>query len=177
MKRLLLLLAVLTMGCSIPRTEPEGGPGPGQVINSTAKVLILAVQDGQEQGEKPANGSGKAMVAALGKVLMGHSVPFSTTETLSNIQGFEDAEKIGFDYVMKCTYTLWEHNLTAWTGKGDKVKISIEVLDVKTKQLVGVAGFYRVGTGFTLASGTPDRFIVECAEGALSKLYGWPIKN
>ena len=176
MKQLFMLLTILVLGCSVPRSEPEGGTIIGQAVNPSGKVLILGVRDGQEQGQEPANGSGKGMAAALRKVLMAHSIPISTTESLNNTQGFEEAEKLNFDYIMKCSITLWEDNATAWSGKGDKLKISIELFDVKSKQLVGEAGFYRVATGFTLAAGSPDRFMDECAEGALAKIYGWPAK-
>lgn len=94
-------------------------------------------------------------------------------EASTNVQALDEASKLNFDYTMKCTITLWEDNATAWSGKGDKLEISVEVFDVKTKQLVGIASHYRVATGFTLVSGTPDRFMDECAEGALGKIYGW----
>lgn len=176
MKWLPFALLVLAFGCSVPRSIPEGGVVAGQTIAPTGKVLILSIADGQEAGQPVANGSGRGMVAALRKVLMAHSVPFTTTETRSNVDGFTEAEKLAYDYVMKCTITLWENNATAWSGNGDKLKISVEMFDVKTKQLAGVAGFYRVATGFTLVAGTPDRMMDECAEGALAKLYGWPAK-
>ena len=176
MKQFLLLLFLLTTGCSIPRSEPEGGLIQGKTINPSGKVLILAVRDGQEQDQPAAPGSGQGMVNALRKVLMDHFIPFSTTEHYNNIQGFEEAEKLNFDYVLKCTITLWENNATAWSGNGDKLKISIEIFDVKSKQLVAIAGHYRVATGATLATGTPDRFMNECALGALSKIYAWPTK-
>jgi len=173
MKRFLVPIFLLSIGCSVPRSRPEGGLVTGQTINAASKVLILSVQDGQEQGQSPAHGSGRGMVASLRKVLLNHSVPFSTSENMNTVGGIEEAEKLKFDYVMKCTITLWEDNATAWSGNGDKLKISIEMFDVKTKQLVAVASHYRVATGATFVSGTPDRFMDECSLGALSRIYGW----
>jgi hypothetical protein len=176
MKHLVLPLLLLALGCSVPHSIPEGGIVKGQSINPIGKVLILAVQDGQEQGQSPAPGSGRGMVAALRTVLMNHSIPFTTSDSMTNMQGFEEAQKLNFDYVMKCTITLWEDNATAWSGKGDKLKISVELFDVKSKQLVAVASHYRVSTGATFVSAAPDRFMDECAAGALGKIFGWTEK-
>ncbi len=117
------------------------------------------------------------MVAALRNALMQRGIPLSTTESVSMTQGIEEAAKLNFDYVLKCAITEWEDNATAWSGKGDKLRISVEVFDVKTKQLVAGGSHYRIATGFTLSSGSPDRFMDECAYGALSQIYGWPLKK
>jgi len=92
-------------------------------------------------------------------------------------QGFADAERGGFTYVLKGTITHWEDNATAWSGKGDKLNISAELYDVRSRTLVAAATDKRTATGFTLVSGTPDRFMDEVANGALNQIYGWPIKN
>ena len=174
MKRLLICLPLLALGCSVPRSVPEGNVVAGKTINVEGKVLILAVIDGQEQGQAPANGSGRGMVSALRKTLMQHGISISTSEATSQIQGLEEAGKLGFDYVLKCVITEWEDNATAWSGKGDKLRISIDMFDVKSKSMVAASSHYRIATGFTFVSGTPDRFMDECATGALSQIYRWP---
>jgi hypothetical protein len=176
MNKTVFLLALLAVGCSVPRSVPEGSVVAGQKVNPQGRVLVLAVTDGQEQGQDPAKGSGRGMVSALRKDLMAHAVPLSTTDASALSDGFTEAGKLGFDYVMKCVITEWEDNATAWSGKGDKLSISIELYDARTRQLVAAGSHYRVATGFTFVSGTPDRFMDECAQGALSKIYGWPAK-
>lgn len=176
MRQALPGVVVLLMGCSVPRSEPEGRVVAGMTINPSGKVLILSVQDGQEQGQPVAKGSGQGMMVALRKALMAKGVPISTTDTNALLGGYEEASKLGFDYVLKCTITEWEDNATAWSGKGDKLRISVEIFDVKSRQLVAAGSHYRIATGFTLASGTPDRFMDECAHGALARIYGWPSK-
>jgi hypothetical protein len=177
MKQLFLIGVLLSMGCSVPRSIPEGRVVAGQTVNQGGKVLILAVADGQEQGQPAANGSGRGMVASLRKSLMQKGIPISTTDATAITAGCDEASKINFDYVLKCVITEWEDNATAWSGKGDKLRISVELFNAKTKQLVAAGSHYRIATGFTLASGTPDRFMDECALGALSQIYGWPLKK
>jgi hypothetical protein len=92
-------------------------------------------------------------------------------------KGFAEAERSGFSYVLKGTITLWEDNATAWSGKGDKLNVSAELYDVHTHSLVAAATDKRTATGFTLVSGTPDRFMDDVANGALSQIYGWPVKK
>ena len=162
------------IGCSIPHSVPEGRVVPGQTINKQGKVLIMNAADGQEQGQPVATGSGQEFVAAVRDSLLDHSVPASTAQTLDLNQACDEAQKMGFDYVLKPQITFWEDNATAWSGKGDKLRISIEVYDAKGHQLVGAATFYRVarGAGF-VGSGTPERFLKEASAGALNKIYGW----
>lgn len=79
MKKTSILFLLLLVFCSVPHSRPEGGTVFGQTINPKGKVLLLAVQDGQEQGQSSAPGSGKGMVTALRKVLVEHSIPFTTS--------------------------------------------------------------------------------------------------
>jgi hypothetical protein len=90
--------------------------------------------------------------------------------------GLNEAQEANFDYVLKCVITLWQDNATAWSGNGDKLSISVELYDAKTRQLVAAASHRRVATGATFVSGSPDRFMSEVSTGALSQIYGWPVK-
>jgi hypothetical protein len=173
----LLAAALLIGGCSIPRSVKEGGPISGQVVNLAGKVLILNVANGQEQGQPVANGSGQGMVSALRTTLSTHGIPLSTTEEMDLSSGFDEAQKGNFVYVLKCAITLWQDNATAWSGNGDKLSITVELYDAKTRQLVAAASHQRVATGATFVSGSPDRFMGEVATGALSQIYGWPQKQ
>jgi hypothetical protein len=135
--------------------------------------MILSIADGQEQGQSIAHGSGQGMASAIRKVLASHNVPVSMTATSSLRDGIDEARRAGFGYTLKCTITLWEDNATAWSGNGDKLNISVEVYDSKSRELIGAATHKRVATGETLLPGSPDRFIDEVATGALGKIYGW----
>jgi uncharacterized protein DUF4823 len=170
----LFVLCLSVAACSVPRSRAEGGPIANHQVVPRAKVLILSIADGQEQGQKPAPGSGKGMVAALRAVLAAHGVPLSTTETASVQAGVDEARRNGFDYVLQCAITLWEDNATAWSGNGDKLNISCELYDASSRELIAASTHKRVATGTTLVSGSPDRFMDEVAAGALGKIYGWP---
>jgi len=104
------------IGCSIPHAIPEGRVVPGQTINRQGKVLIMNAADGQEQGQPVATGSGQEFVAAVRDSLLDHSIPASTTQTLDLNQACDEAQKMGFDYVLKPQITFWEDNATAWSG-------------------------------------------------------------
>lgn len=170
------LLCLAATGCSIPHSVREGGPVAGQLINPKATVLVLNVKDGQEQGQSPATGSGQGTVSAIRKALATHGVPLSVTQSTNLSAGFDQAQRDGFSYVLQCVITLWQDNATAWSGNGDKLNVSVEVYDAKTHQLVAEATHKRTATGATFVSGSPDRFMDEVAVGALSRIYGWPVK-
>lgn len=166
-------LTLLLAGCSIPQSQVKGGPIAGHHIDPSTKVLILSIQDGQEQGQDPAHGSGHETVDALRQQLSMYGVPVSTTDTLSLADGIEQAKRDGFGYVCRGSISLWEDNATAWSGNGDKLTLSVELYDSKTRELIGAATHRRVATGLTLLSGTPERFITEVAAGTLGAIYGW----
>jgi hypothetical protein len=170
---LLVISCLCAAGCSIPRSVAEGGPIADHRVNPASKVLILSIADGQEQGQGPAHGSGQGMVSAIRKVLVAHGVPISTTPTWSLATGLDEARRAGFDYTLKGTITLWEDNATAWSGNGDKLTVSVDLYDSKSRELIASSTHKRVATGATFVSGSPDRFMDEVSAGALDKIYGW----
>jgi hypothetical protein len=170
-------LCISLAGCSIPLSKADGGPTANHVVDPAARVLILNVADGQEMGDPPAPGSGRGLVAALGKVMGAHGIQISSTATSDLSVGLSEAQRVGFDYALKSTITLWEDNATAWSGNGDKLTIYIELYDAKSRQLIAAATHKRVATGVTFVSGSPDRFLDEVAAGALGKIYGWSAKD
>lgn len=174
-KEFLSAVGLLTTisACSIARSVPDGRVVSGQAINNKGEVLIMNIADGQEQGEPVAKGSGQAMVSAIKDVLLNHNVPVTTSQAIDLIPAFDEAEKVGSEYTLRCVITLWEDNATFWSGNGDKLRISLELYSSKQRKLVAKTGYYRVGTGFTFVSGTPQRFMGEAAEGALNRIYGW----
>ena len=135
-------------------------------------MLVLNIKDGQ----KPAVGSGQGMVAALRRALAVHGVPFSTSADMDIQAGFSEAQCDGYRYMLKCTITLWKDHATAWSGKGDKLNISIEMYDVQTHELMAAATDKRTATGFTPVSGSPDRFMDQVGSGTPAQIYGWPSK-
>jgi hypothetical protein len=170
---LLVIFCLCAGGCSIPRSVAEGGPTANHRANPASKVLVLSIADGQDLGEGPAHGSGQGLVSAIRKVLVAHGVPLSTTPTWAVAAGLDEARRAGFAYALKGTITLWEDNATAWSGNGDKLTISLDLYDAKTRELVASSTHKRVGTGMTLISGSPDRFMDQVTAGALDKIYGW----
>jgi Domain of unknown function (DUF4823) len=170
---LLVVLCLCAAGCSIPRSLAEGGPIANHRVDPSSKVLILSIADGQEQGQERAPGSGQGMVSAIRKVLVAHGVPLSTTGTSALATGLDEARRGGFDYALKGTITLWEDNATAWSGNGDKLTLSLDLYDAKSRELIAASTHRRVATGATFVSGSPDRFMDEVSAGALDKIYAW----
>ena len=172
MKRLFLAAAAasLVVACSIPRQAKEGGALPGQHVDPTQRVLVLAIKDGQEQGEPVAAGSGQGLVDALRRALAAHQVPLSATPDMALEQGFADAERGGFTYVLKGTITHWEDNATAWSGKGDKLNISAELYDVRSRTLVAadwrVRGLVWCAAGQRLAGTVVEHAAADTDRGA-----------
>jgi len=171
---LLFGVALLTLSCAIPVHQTSGQWVPGMTLVTTPKVVLLDVADGQERGQEATTGSGQAMVGALRDRLMGHGMAVQTIQSLETEKGYEEASRLGFDYVLRGVFTNWEDNATAWSGNPDRADFAIELYSVPDKRLAGSASHRVQASGATLLSSTPMRFIPELADNTLGRLFGWP---
>ncbi len=163
----------LCLACSVPRTRVVGEVVPGQSINPAGKFLILSCDDAQERGEEVTKGSSNALVSAVRDRMMQHSMKISITQATALEAGYREAKENSFDYLVRPSFTNWEDNATAWSGNGDKAGISLEVFDARTHTMLAASSYNRTATGFTLAPGSPMRFIDDAADKTLSQIFHW----
>jgi hypothetical protein len=166
-------LLVLFASCSAPRTRLVSEVVPGQAINQEGKFLILSCEDAQERGEDVAKGSSNALVSAVRDQMMRHSMKISITQSTALEAAYTEAKANSFDYLLRPVFTHWEDNATAWSMNGDKVGISLEVYDARTRAVLAAASYNRTATGATFVAGSPMRFIVEAAEKTLNQIFHW----
>lgn len=171
---LLVGVALLTLSCATPVHQTTGQWAPGMAVVATPKVVLLDIADGQERGQEATTGSGQAMVGALRDRLMGHTIAVQTIQSVAIEKGYEEATRLGFDYVLRGVFTNWEDNATAWSGNPDRAEFAVELYSVPDKRLAGSASHKVQASGFTLLTGTPMRFIPELADNTLGRLFGWP---
>lgn len=161
----------LLLGCSIPRKIKAGRVLGEKPLPRDATYLILGIRDAQETGQPVAVGSGKALASAIQQRMLKEGIAAETTAQANFTDGMNEAKARNIPCVIKAEYTLWEDNATAWSGRGDKVAISLEAYDVSTGRMLAASSFKRVATGFTFASDSPFRFLAQAADGAVGTIF------
>jgi len=89
-------------------------------------------------------------------------------------RGYQEAERLNFDYVLRGVFTNWEDNATAWSGNPDRAELAVELYSVADRRLAASASHKVQATGFTLLSSATTRFIPEMADTTLGRLFSWP---
>lgn len=170
----LLALCCIAFNCAAPEHITKGQIMPGFEIQKEGKFVILNITDGQESGQSPAYGSGQEMVSAIKEELMKNGYVFSTVPTENLLDGFNEADRLGYLYVLKGIITHWEDNATEWSGKPDRASFSLDIYVSKDRKLIGSASHQVQGSGMALFPESTTRFIPELANKTLSRLLSWP---
>jgi len=174
-KRLgLFCLALVLTACAMPVHRTSGQFVPGTSLAAEPKVVILAITDGQERGQDATVGSGGAMVNAIRDRLMGRGIPVQSVQVAELEAGYAEAERLGFNYVLRGAFTNWEDNATAWSGNPDRAELALELYAVADRRLAATASHTVQASGATLLSSTPMRFIPELADSTLGRIFSWP---
>ncbi|HEX4826497.1 MAG TPA: DUF4823 domain-containing protein [Candidatus Polarisedimenticolaceae bacterium] len=165
---------LIVTACALPVHETSGQLVPGVTLSSMPRIVILEISDGQERGQDATHGSGQAMGDALRERLMGHGIAVQSIQSKELEQGYNEATRIGFDYVLRGVFTNWEDNATAWSGNPDRAELAVELFSVADRRLAASADHKVQASGATLLSSTPMRFIPELADRTLGRIFGWP---
>ncbi|MCU0627589.1 MAG: DUF4823 domain-containing protein [Gemmatimonadaceae bacterium] len=164
--------AMIAGACASGRTTggvlaPELAPAGVRSV----KILLMPVPDGVERKEGVAAGSGNAMTIALRDSLVadGGLPRISQAKTLED--ALEEAKRLGWRYVLKCTFTEWEDNITAWSGRPDVAALSAELYDAQTGTLVATATHRAQSSTMTWSANSPDELVPRVTSAVLAKIF------
>ena len=76
--------------------------------------------------------------------------------------------------MLRGTIPEWEDNATAWSGKPDVAALSLELLDVADRSIVGSPSHRVDSSSWQMFSRRPERFVPEIVDVTLAKIFGWP---
>jgi Domain of unknown function (DUF4823) len=168
----LLLFGTLLTACGTS-VQSSGGVVTGKTLLPSAKVLIIPFADAIDKGGKTIGGSGGAVTGAMRDNLLAHGASPATADSKTLADGLIEAQKLGYNYVLKGSLINWEDNATEWSGRPDTAGITIEVYDTNFRELLGSATENVRASMVSYTAGSPDRFAPALADLALSKTFGW----
>jgi len=169
---LLALAATLAGACSANRSS-NVNVVPGELVTPGAKVYILAVPDGVERREGPAEGTGFAMAVSLRDTLLAHGFAPLISDISDLDVGLREAAGLGYKYLVRARITVWEDNATPISTRPDRGALSVEVYDVASHGLVATSTHSVEGPHGDYRSRSPDRFIPELTDSCLGAIFGW----
>jgi hypothetical protein len=168
---LVLLFAGVLGGCTTAKHVSKGGWLPGFPMWEQKSVLLMRVADAAEPGEGPATGSGEALTMGFLEALQKEQVKVSLTQETTVAAAAAQARGLGFRYVMRAAFTVWENNATAWSGNPDRAGAAAELYDAETAALVAMASHNEVASNMTLLGNSPDRFYPAIIDDIINCLF------
>jgi hypothetical protein len=167
-----LAAAAALGGCTATRSS-NVVVTPGQLISPGSKVFLLAVPDGVERRGGVAAGSGLAVAVGLRDALFAKGFQSLQGDSADLDMGLAEAERLGYDYVVRAAITQWEDNTTQWSGVPDAATLSVALYDARRRALIATSNHTVEGSVGDYRARTPDRFIPELVDHCLGALLGW----
>jgi hypothetical protein len=170
-----LVCVVLVVGllgaCTTAKHVSKGGWLPDFPMWQEKSVLLMRVPDAVEPGEGPAGGSGEALTMGFLEALQKRQVKVTLTQETTVVAAAAQAKNLGFRYVMRVAFTIWENNATAWSGNPDRAGAAAELYDAETAVLVATAAHNEVASSATFLGNSPDRFYPAIIDNILNCLF------
>ncbi len=170
-KRYMATLGALALLAGCASSQITGGLAPGQTVKSNGKVIIMPVPDGVEQGGDTAGGSGVAVAASLRDALLRVGVSPMTVDAPDLASAVEQAQRLGYDYVLKAKITQWEDNATSWSAKADLAAVSAELYDAASATLVASVTHKEKSSSMKMIDDSPMRYLDKISDSIAAKLF------
>ena len=165
-------VVLMVTGCIPMMRNTSGGLIAGRTLDVAGKILLLPIPDGVEE-DGPAVGSGQAVYSAVRDALIAKGRQVLAGQKTDLVGAFDEAGALGCRYVLRGTIPEWEDNATEWSGKPDVAALSLELLEVTDRSIVGSATHRVNSSSGQMFSRRPERFIPEIVDATLAKIFGW----
>jgi len=120
-------------------------------------VLVLGAGDAVSNGQV-VDGSGQKLASKVYSNLKTRRCEAMLDNVHKSIDAVAESELQKYDYVIVPSISYWEDNLTAWSGKPDKITFSLEIFD-KNKNKVNTATVDAKSSTVTMSANDPADLI------------------
>jgi hypothetical protein len=135
-----------------------GGVMAGQHVATNRAVYVAPIKDVVDTDGDVAAGSGNLVSTCLRDELTERKIPVVASPT-------------GDCYVMRGTITHWEDHATEWNFSPDKVGMSLEMTDGRSRELVAEARAEVTSSALEFVHAEPDRLAPQLAREAIKRVY------
>jgi len=134
---LLAAFAIPMSGCgSTSKSKVVAGPVRPPQLRTDSKIYVSMPFDAVS-GKHVAIESGRQTAEAIATALSRYNKRvFMSKIPLSLVEGMEAARKIQAEYMVYPTIVEWRDYATEWSGKRDRLKLRIDLIEVATEQRV-----------------------------------------
>ena len=170
---LYILCAALLTGC-VSTYERSSITRTASPLSTNATALVTTPPDGSFERENYP-GTGKqtaiAVAQALGRYLKRVEV---ADEGLTREAALQRAKAGTFDYLVMPEIVHWENRATEWSGKPDRITISVRTIRAADGSLLDHGQFSGKSKWFTFGGDAPEDLLYRPCGEHIAELFGQP---
>ena len=170
----LLCILAIGSGCSHSyKLDRSGGIAAAPRLDRTGSLFIGMPADGM-LGSKTYGGSGNTTVEYLTTAFTGYAarVERARQVTPDKDAGLQSAARGGFTYFVYPTILHWEDRATEWSGKSDRVRVRIEIFEVRDRNLLDSVTLSGKSKWATFGGDRPEDLLLPPMREYVAELYG-----
>jgi hypothetical protein len=168
---ILILVGFGSLGCADSSSFVRGDPSTQAKLTTETSVYV-AVPDNGTYGDKVYASSGKATASAILAAFVERSQFVRLGGQLEDrVTALESARKGGEQVVAFSSILHWEDRATEWSGKPDRVRVHIEILDAETGQPLDSATIEGTSGLGTFGGDHPQDLLAAPLEAFILSLY------
>lgn len=128
--------AVLGSGCQSTYSDRQVSNAPVPLLRSDTRMYIGMPVDAADRKDV-AYQSGKQVAEAIFTAFSRNTRPVYISRTPESMgEALESARRVNADYLAYPTIQLWEDRATEWSGRRDKLKLRVDLVDLETSEVV-----------------------------------------
>ena len=170
MKKLLIIPVLLALVSCAPAFNNVSFTNSVQAgLLSGSEILLLTPKDGSS-GTEIGLGSGAIVASMTCTQLSSRACRVTLDRDHSNILDVDDSTLSNYKYIVVPYIVKWEDNVTAWSGKPDKLILSYDIFDSHRNKIT-TAEINAQGTSVTMKSTDPSSLIDKPLKEILDQLF------
>ncbi|MEN8260666.1 MAG: DUF4823 domain-containing protein [Pseudomonadota bacterium] len=171
-KRVYFLILVLSLfnGCAYSTIEKRFNASSGEHSIGGRVIYVMLSPDGS-YGNIQYNGSGRQLSMRVLEIVR-QRYPLSQLIEISNeLEAIRQTKARGATHLISPTIQHWEDRATAWSGFRDKVRISLKLIGLESRQVISASEFESRNNSITFLNTHPQDLLDEDFEEAVFALF------
>ena len=166
-----LTAAVLASGCQSTYSDRQVSNEPVPMLRSNTRVYVGMPFDATDRKDV-AYQSGRQVAEAIHTAFARNTRPVFISRTPESLgEALDSARKVNADYLAYPTIQLWLDRATEWSGRRDKLKLRVDLIELETSQVVYAKEIEAAGKWMTDGGDTPADLVQQPVEHFVNTLF------